>query len=42
MKLVKAIEELLRIIDSIDTANAEELVEELHQQAEMVRILIGE
>ena len=42
MKLIKALFELLRIIEQIDTVNSEELVEELQQQAEIISILIGE
>lgn len=36
-----ALKELLEIIDAIDTVNSEELVEELHQQAEVIRISAG-
>ncbi len=41
MEIREALDELLEIIESIDTVNSEELVEELHQQAEIVNSMVG-
>ncbi len=42
MKLIKAIEELLTLINELDTVNSEELIDQIHAQADVVRLLAGE
>lgn len=42
MKLLKAIEELLELLNELDTVNSEELVNMIHAQADVVSLLAGE